>query len=118
MTQAGNNPNAINWAELAAKLGGEPDFIHELLRVVIATNAAAPGALRQAARTGEMAVIERLAHRTKGVAGDLVADTCHALAHETDLAARAREPRAAGLSLQLADALDALLDDARTHLVG
>lgn len=116
MMDAGKSSDAINWAELGAKFCDDPAFIADLLRVVIATNAGVPAVLRNAARAGDLDEVARLAHRIKGMAGDLVAPGCHALAVEVEAAARERRPEAAGLTLRLADSLDAVLAEAQAHV--
>jgi HPt (histidine-containing phosphotransfer) domain-containing protein len=110
------NSNVIDWEALTRKLGDEPEFLRQLLGVVISTNTTVPAALRAAANTAEFQVIERLAHRTRGMAGDLVAHDCETLAREAEMAARARQPAATDLSVQLASCLEALLREAETHL--
>ena len=107
---------SIDWDALLAKLGGDAGVLRELLEVVIATHQTAPDDLRAASRQEDFAAIERLAHRTKGTAGDLVAAQCLALGRATELAARNHEPAARDLVLQLADALEVLLRDVRAHL--
>ncbi len=111
----GSTPT-VNWDELSSKLGNEPGFVQELLGVVLETNRGVPAALREAARTRDLPSIERLAHRVRGTAGDLVARACHDLARQTEEAAHEAAPSAPGHSLQLADALDAVLDEVRGHL--
>ena len=106
----------IDWDALVAKLGDEPGFVADLIGVVIASNATVPEALRTAARTVDFPVIERLAHRTKGMAGDVVAIECHALARDTEVAARNRESVAAEMAERLAASLEALLHDAEAYL--
>ena len=115
-TGAATISNVIDWEALTSKLGCEPGFMRELLGVVISTNATVPDALRAAAQNAEFQVIERLAHRTKGMAGDLVAQECEALARDAELAARNRQPTAADLSVKLAGLLEAVLHEARLHL--
>jgi HPt (histidine-containing phosphotransfer) domain-containing protein len=115
-TDAGKFPGAINWTELGAKFSDDPAFIADLLHVVIASNAEAPALLRSAARAGDLEQIARLAHRTKGVAGDLVAPTCHAIACEVEAAARAGRTEAADLARRLADSLEAVLAEARARV--
>ena len=107
----------IDWDALIAKLGDEPGFVADLIGVVIASNATVPEDLRAAGETVDFPVIERLAHRTKGMAGDMVASACHALARDTELAARNRESVAAEMAERLAASLEALLDDAEAYLV-
>ena len=70
-TDAGKFSGAINWTELGAKFSDDPAFIADLLGVVIASNAEVPTVLRNAAGAGDIEQIARLAHRTKGMAGDL-----------------------------------------------
>ena len=107
---------AIKWHELFSKFGHDAGFVKDLLGVVVETNCSVPASLREAARSSDLPTIEKLAHRVKGTAGDLVAHACQDLARQTELAARDAEPSTTVLSLQLADALDAMLDEVRSHL--
>jgi HPt (histidine-containing phosphotransfer) domain-containing protein len=106
----------IDWDALVDKLGGEPGFIADLLGVVIASNSTVPEALLEAAKAADLPVIERLAHRVKGMAGDVVAPECHALARDTELAARNRETAAGEMAVRLAASLEALLCHAKAYL--
>jgi len=115
-TDARKFPGAINWTDLGAKFSDDPAFMKDLLGVVVASNAEVPTALRNAARAGDFEQVALLAHRTKGMAGDLVAPACHAIASEVEAAARTRHPQAADLTLRLADALEAVLAEAQARI--
>ena len=103
---------------LLDRFGGDAEFVRSLLDVALRSSAALPAELRRASAGEDFASVARLAHKLKGTAGDLVAEALQARARETELAARAAEPRAIGLGVELADALDLLLDELRAAVAG
>jgi HPt (histidine-containing phosphotransfer) domain-containing protein len=103
----------FDWDALLGKLGGDADFVRQLLVVALRSNETVPAELREACATSDLPRLARLAHKVKGTAGDLVADALGSRAHEAELAARAGGPGAVDLNLELATALEVLLDDLR-----
>ena len=101
-------------AALLEKLGGDRDFVRTLLGVALRSNGNLPSELRNACAAADFATLARLAHKVKGTAGDLVAVALQSSAREAELAARAAEPDAIGLNLELADTLDEFLDELRS----
>ncbi|HEX6570797.1 MAG TPA: Hpt domain-containing protein [Steroidobacteraceae bacterium] len=101
-------------AALLEKLGGDREFVRSLLGVALRSNGSLPTELRNASAAADFATLARLAHKVKGTAGDLVAVALQSRAREAELAARASDPDAIGLNLELADTLDELLDELRS----
>jgi HPt (histidine-containing phosphotransfer) domain-containing protein len=101
-------------AALLEKLGGDREFVRSLLGVALRSNGNLPTELRNASAAADFATLARLAHKVKGTAGDLVAVALQSRAREAELAARASDPDAIGLNLELADTLDELLDELRS----
>ena len=99
---------------LLDKLGGDEEFVRSLLGVAVRSSGTLPTELRNACATADFATLARLAHKVKGTAGDLVADALQQRARNAELAARASEPGAIALNLDLADALDEFLDEVRS----
>ncbi|HET9695132.1 MAG TPA: Hpt domain-containing protein [Steroidobacteraceae bacterium] len=103
---------------LLEKFGGDEEFMRALLDVALRTSAPLPAALRSACAQADFAVLAGLAHKVKGTAGDLVATAVQTRARDAELAARACDPGAVGLNLELADALDEMLEEIRTEVAG
>jgi CheY-like chemotaxis protein len=111
-------PVVIDWSALGASLGAGDAFIDQLAKVLAGNLAAKPSALLQAAAAADLATIAREAHSIKGVAGNVRAEAAHALARDTETAARAQDPQACALARQLAVQVDGLIDAARQRLEG
>jgi len=99
----------IDWAGLTQRYSGKPEFVDRLARIAVDSTAEIPGQLRQWAAEGNLVEIGKAAHSLKGAAGNLLAQEAEDLALQTQLAARADDPQAPALALELADALDQLL---------
>ncbi len=112
------SPVVIDWPALGASLGAGDAFIDQLAKVLAGNLAAKPSALLQAAAAADLATIAREAHSIKGVAGNVRAEAAHALARDTEMAARAQDPQACALARQLAVQVDGLIDAARQRLEG
>ena len=98
---------------LLDKFGGDEEFVRSLLDVTLRASGTVPRDLRAACAAADFESLARLAHKVKGTAGDVVATTLQARAREAELAARAAEPGAIALNLELADTLDEFLGEAR-----
>ena len=103
-------PN-IDYEALLRKLEGDESFAHALLGIARRSTAPLPGELRTACAATDYAALARIAHKIKGTAGDLVAQPLQDSAREAELAARAAQPDAVALNLQLAAAVDAFLGE-------
>ena len=98
----------IDWGGLGARYGGRPGFVERLARIALDSTRETPAQLRQWVADGRLAEIGAAAHTLKGAAGNLMAQEAADLALQTQLAARANDPRALALALDLAEALDRL----------
>jgi len=99
---------------LLDKFGGDDEFVRSLLGVTLRSSGTLSTELRNACAAADFATLATLAHKVKGTAGDIVATPLQARAREAELAARASEPSAIGLGLELADTLDEFLAEVRT----
>jgi HPt (histidine-containing phosphotransfer) domain-containing protein len=107
----------FDWNALVGKLGGDEVFVRTLLGIALRSSQELPDELRAASAQADFSALARIAHKVKGTAGDLVADSLRDRARDTEIAARASSPDAVVLGLQLADALDALLAELRAITV-
>jgi two-component system sensor histidine kinase/response regulator len=104
----------FDWDALLDKLGGDEEFVGNLLGVALRSNAAMPADLRAACAAADFDALARLAHKVKGTAGDLVAEPLRERARQAELSAREGKPEAVPLNLQLADAVDEFVSELRT----
>ena len=101
---------------LLDKFGGDEEFVRSLLGVTLRSSGALPTELRNACAAADFATLATLAHKIKGTAGDIVATTLQSQAREAELAARASDPGAIGLGLELADTVDEFLAEVRSAI--
>ena len=104
----------FDWNRLLEKFGGDQALVRTILAIAVRTSEQMPGELRSASALADFAGLARIAHKVKGTAGDLVAAELRDRARDTELAARASDPTALVLGLQLAEALEALLIELRS----
>jgi PAS domain S-box-containing protein len=110
-------PNECQWdyMGLAERYKNKRAFLLSLLKMVRDSEADMPEKLRDAARREDWQALHFLAHSVKGMAGNIMAQALHRQAMEADMAARQARPEAAGLCMELASALENLLQEiART----
>jgi HPt (histidine-containing phosphotransfer) domain-containing protein len=98
---------------LLDKLGGDQEFVLQLLGVALRSSAAWPAELRSACNQGDYESLAKLAHKVKGTAGDLVAEPLREQARDTELAARDSRPESVAMGLGLADAVERFLAELR-----
>ena len=103
-------------AALLDKFGGDHDFVRSLLGVTLRSSGSLPTELRNACAAADFGALARLAHTVKGTAGDLVATELQSQARDAELAARASDPGALALNLELADTLDEFLGELRSAM--
>ncbi|HET7204502.1 MAG TPA: Hpt domain-containing protein [Steroidobacteraceae bacterium] len=103
---------------LLDRFGGDEDFVRGLLEVVLRSVGSWPAELRSSGARADFAGLAALAHKVKGTAGDLVAAELQVRARDAELAARAADPGAIALNLELADALEDMLAEIRTVVAG
>jgi two-component system sensor histidine kinase/response regulator len=101
---------------LLDKFGGDEEFIRSLLGVTLHSSGTLPTELRAACAAADFGALARLAHKVKGTAGDIVATTLQSCAREAELAARASDPNAIALNLELADTVEEFLGDVRSAM--
>lgn len=100
-------------AALLTKLGGDDAFVRSLLGIALRSSETLPDELRAACAQGDYATVARLVHKIKGTAGDLVAEGLRERALSAEIAARESHPDALALGLDVADGLEALLEELR-----
>jgi PAS domain S-box-containing protein len=105
----------IDRAALAIRHAGRPDFVQNLMALVLQSNADTAARLRAAARDGDLDHIVFLAHRAKGTLGNLSVTSLQRQAELTELAARQRAPDAPDHAHGLADGFDRLLAELRNR---
>lgn len=101
---------AIDWAALEKRFAARPAFVRRLGQMLVQGQSGTPAQLRELAASVDRAQIAFVAHTLKGVAGNLMAKPTESLARETEAAARADSPEAERLALQLAEALQSMID--------
>ena len=102
------------WAFAKEKFGGDEEFVRSLLGVTLRSSDSVPAELRSACAAADFATLASLAHKVKGTAGDIVATALQSRAREAELAARASDPGAIALNLELADTVDEFLGEVRS----
>ena len=108
--------NTFDPPALLAKFGGDEEFVRSLLGVTLRSSGTLATELRNACASADFAALATLAHKVKGTAGDIVAKTLQSQAREAELAARASDPGAIGLGLELADTVDEFLAEVRSAI--
>jgi HPt (histidine-containing phosphotransfer) domain-containing protein len=99
---------------LLDKFDGDEEFVRSLLGVTLRSSGTLPTELRNACAAADFAALATLAHKIKGTAGDIVAATLQSQARGAEVAARAADPGAIGLGLELADTMDEFLGEVRS----
>lgn len=82
----------IDWAGLDEVTGGEPSFAHEMLRDFLADKVDEAQRLVGLLATEDMSEIERLAHRMKGAAKTICAQSLAAVCQKIESAATSGDP--------------------------
>lgn len=104
----------IDWAAVQQRFEGRKDFILRLIDSSLdGSQLVNAQKLRQASQNEDFAGITFVAHSLKGFAGVFQAAALMELAQATEKAAKHREPRCLELSVNLADCLEALLNELR-----
>ena len=99
----------IDWSALLARYNGRQDFVAKLAATALASHRETPETLRRAAQANDLPGLAFTAHALKSLSGNLMARGVEALARQVDAAARAGEPQAADVAVELADAVEVLL---------
>jgi PAS domain S-box-containing protein len=101
--------DAVDWMALQRRFRGRREFIDRLVALSLESNAGMAQRLRDLVETGALAEIGKLAHTLKGFAGSMSAPEVERLAIRTLAAARAEDGMALTHALDLADALERLM---------
>jgi HPt (histidine-containing phosphotransfer) domain-containing protein len=99
----------LDWDALTARYVGKEGFVKRLLTLALNSNADTPARLRRWVEEGNLSDIASAAHTLKSSAGNLMAYETAAAAERVVRAVRQGNPAAAGLTLELADALERML---------
>jgi PAS domain S-box-containing protein len=111
-------PTQGQWdsVRLAERYKNKRSFLLSLLKMVRDSEATMPEKLRDAVRREDWQALHFLTHSVKGMAGNIMAQAVHRLARETDMAAREARPEAAQLGMELASALENLLQEVGRYI--
>jgi PAS domain S-box-containing protein len=90
--------------------GGRQAFVDKLLKITLDSQKDTPAQLREAVARQDFGAITFLAHALKGLSANLMAERLQEAAKATEMAARACEPQAAALALEVVGHLENLLD--------
>ncbi len=101
----------VDWPALLAQYSGREAFVAKLAAIAVNSQQETVAKLRTAAAQGDREALAFIAHSLKGVAGNLMARGVRDLAARTEAAARLDEPQATSLAIELAAAMEALLDE-------
>jgi HPt (histidine-containing phosphotransfer) domain-containing protein len=111
MTDGAAKYRLADWPALVAKLGGDEANAATLLGIAQRSRVAMLADLRAAADAADFETMGRLAHKLKGTSGDICVPALREQAAATEPAARASSSETASRARDLADALDALLQE-------
>jgi CheY-like chemotaxis protein/HPt (histidine-containing phosphotransfer) domain-containing protein len=110
----GENQAALDWSALEQRYRESPGFMPRLLQAVLESSQGLAEQLRQAAAGGDASQLGFVAHRVRGMAGNLFADDLVDRAAKTEHSAGNEDlAGAAQQGLALADALDRMLAEIR-----
>jgi signal transduction histidine kinase/CheY-like chemotaxis protein/HPt (histidine-containing phosphotransfer) domain-containing protein len=102
---------AIDWAALQARYGRRPAFIQKLVGIALDNYTRQAQHLRHLAAAGDLPGIEQLAHTIKGSASSLMAMELARSATGVMTLAQSGQPETPAAALELAQALDRLLEE-------
>ncbi|MBD3610769.1 MAG: Hpt domain-containing protein [Gammaproteobacteria bacterium] len=106
----------INIEGLQARFPGRDEFIIKLFHSLLAGHSTAATDLNAAVNTEDLESIAFLAHRVKGAAGNIMAESVFALAEKTELSAKNNEPDSMQLASQLSEQVALLLQEIERHI--
>ena len=110
--------NGIDWAGLTQRYRGNPSFLEHLVDIAVSTCSALPEQLRAWSAAGRLDEIAPAAHSLKGALGNLMAPHAAELAARTQHAAQSHAPEAVMLAHELAQAVEYIVADLRSHQAG
>lgn len=113
-TEAG--AELMNWQAFLASYGGKPGLAEKLVRAALAGQQDKPARLQAAIEARNFAELKAIAHATRGVAGNMKANTVMTLAAQVEEAASHGLPETDDLTRQLIDNLIRWLDELASHV--
>ena len=114
-------PAGVDWDALSHHYQGREDFVVRLAATVRDTHAGTAAALGEAGRVGDAAALATLAHKVKGTAGNLHAESLCRRAMEVERLARSGAVPAADLAAAadgLAEMVAAMVAEVAAHAAG
>ncbi|MCX8017855.1 MAG: Hpt domain-containing protein [Rhodocyclaceae bacterium] len=106
----------IDWSALAARFPGKPAFIRRIVQAAFDAHADDVGQLARIGAERDDAALAQLAHRIKGICGNLAAQPLAARTADLERAARAGDPAAYALVPVMSGRIATFLHDLRTFL--
>ena len=110
------NATVLDIERLRSVFPDRESVVIRVLGVAASNYASTPDRLRALADEGNLREIVSLAHSLKGFAGTVFAKNLFAAAKEAETAARGGDPAAAGITLEMARHLEAVLREIRRYL--
>jgi PAS domain S-box-containing protein len=105
----------IDWEKLEARYADRPAFLVKFLGITLKAHSGEPALIRAAASVADTAQLSFLAHTASGTGGNLFAHKLRAQAQATESAIHDGNSAAAHAN-QLAEDLDAVMNEIRKHL--
>ena len=106
----------IDWPAFEEDYGGQRAVVEQLLSTVIRTRSGDPDRLRAAAESGDVKTIHFLAHGLKTIGGLIKCRRVQDAARSAEHAATEGAADAAACAVELAGALDLMLEELRNRL--
>jgi HPt (histidine-containing phosphotransfer) domain-containing protein len=113
---SGDEASVVDWSGLEARFKGKTAFVDRLAATALGSHGADPENLRGAAVRQDFQTLAFLAHRIKGMAGNMMAPGIFELAREGEAAARQARSDAVPLAEKLASAVEGMLAEMAMRL--
>ncbi len=108
--------SALDWPRLNQRYADRLEVRNKILQIALTSLSDSPGQVRAAAAQGDTGQLARVAHKLKGGASSICAQSVSTRAADVEKAAVAESPDIIPLAEELAAALEALLDEIRAVL--
>ncbi|MEY2631732.1 MAG: hypothetical protein RIR00_386 [Pseudomonadota bacterium] len=109
-TDSAGDPR-IDWAVLAERYNAKHDFLLKLAETLRHTYGASPTRIAALIEHRDLSNLAFLAHSLKGMGSNMAAPGLHAIALQTEQAAKQGSEETFALALRLSDAMRVLMDD-------
>jgi len=106
----------IDWGSFNERYSGRSDFIGQLLKLALNSCETVPSELSSAVSAKNYEDIVFVAHRLKGVAGNLLANGVHDLASETEVSANVKSDNALDKANELIEITESLIIEIKSKL--